>query len=145
MITAATPPAAVVDVGREIAERGAAAGYRGIAGFDVAAAADGRVLVLDLNFRVNGSTPGLLYRPAIEELRGPCAIQLRTLRDRRGWASLRTALEGFVESGHVVPLASYDPAADGGDAPARASVLLTGRSREDVDRTLAALRAAGLG
>lgn len=142
-ITAA-PPEAVVELGREIAARGAARGYRGVAGFDIALTRDGRFRVLDCNFRINGSTAGLLCREAVLEVRGPGEIMFRSVRDRRGWSSLRSALAEAVANGSVLPFAGYDPAGDPAGGAARASVLVTGRDRDAVLRVVAALTAAGL-
>jgi len=139
----ASPPGAAADLGREIASR-AAAGYRGVAGFDIALTADGRFVVLDCNFRINGSTLGLLCRDAVEELHGAAEIQVRTLRDRRGWSSLRGIVEPLAREGRVLPFSGYDPAGEPAGGTARASVLVTGRTREEVALTLERLAACGL-
>ena len=140
----ACPPDAVVELGREVAQRGSAAGYRGIAGFDIAACRDGRLLVLDCNFRINGSTLGLLCLPALEALPDAAEVQLRSFRDSRGWASLVRTLEPLVREGRVLPFAGYDPDADHGGGAARASVLVAGPTRQEVGRVVDGLLACGL-
>ena len=55
----------------------AARGYRGIAGIDVAFLEDGPPRVLDLNFRVNGSTAAAWLRSAVERERGAGSMRLR--------------------------------------------------------------------
>lgn len=142
-ISAAEPPQAVIDLGREIAARGAARGYLGIAGFDIVAAADGRILVLDLNFRVNGSTAGLLYRDSLRDLHGPVEIMFRTLRDSRGWGHACETVAEHIGAGRILPFAGYDPA-PGSGAAARMSVLATGPTRGDVAGTMTSLRRHGL-
>jgi len=140
----ASPQAEAAELGREIAARGAAAGYRGVAGFDIALTGDGRLVALDCNFRINGSTVGLLCHSAIQELHGAAEIQFRTVRDSRGWASLCGTLEPLAREGRVLPYAGYDPAGEPASGIARASVLVTGPTREDVARTVDRLLACGL-
>lgn len=142
-ISAPEPPQAVIDLGSEIATRGAARGYLGIAGFDVVAAADGRILVLDLNFRVNGSTAGLLYRESVREVHGPVEIMFRVLRDSRGWAHACEMVADDICVGRILPFAGYDPAPNSG-AAARMSILVAGPTRSDVASMIASLRRRGL-
>lgn len=142
-VSAPEPPQAVIDLGSEIARRGAALGYLGIAGFDVVAAADGRVLVLDLNFRVNGSTTGLLYRESLRDVHGPVEIMFRILRDSRGWAHACEAVTDDVCAGRILPFAGCHPAPNSG-AAAKMSVLVTGSSRSEVTSLIASLRRRGL-
>jgi hypothetical protein len=56
-----TPPDSAISLAREIMMRAAAMGYIGFAGFDIGLLPDGRALFFDLNFRVCGSTPTLLW------------------------------------------------------------------------------------
>lgn len=142
-ISAPDPPRAVIDLAGEIATRGTARGYLGIAGFDVVAAADGRILVLDLNFRVNGSTAGLLYRESLHDIHGPVEIMFRILRDSRGWEHACEAVADDICAGRILPFAGYHPP-PGSEAAARISVLATGPTRRDVTSTIASLRQRGL-
>lgn len=57
----------VIDAGREIMENGVAAGYVGIAGFDLLVDAQGDVYAIDLNFRQNGSSSLLLLENVLNE------------------------------------------------------------------------------
>lgn len=142
-ISTPEPPQEAIDLGREIATRGAARGYLGIAGFDIVAAADGRILVLDLNFRVNGSTAGLLYRESLRDAQGPVEVMFVTLRDSHGWAHACAILTEYVAAGRILPFAGYDPAPCSG-AAAKMSVLATGPTRDDVTSMIASLRWQGL-
>jgi hypothetical protein len=63
-ITNEAAPSVAVAAGYEIMRRAVLRGYIGFAGFDVACCADGRLRVLDLNFRVNGSTTAVFLRAA---------------------------------------------------------------------------------
>ncbi|MFJ9556032.1 ATP-grasp domain-containing protein [Nocardiopsis sp. NPDC101807] len=57
------PRSEVVDLGRHVAEFAAELGYRGFCGFDVVVSESGPK-VIDLNFRLNGSTPALCLEGA---------------------------------------------------------------------------------
>ncbi len=125
------PSGMVIDLGWDVATRGSATGYAGVAGFDIAITADGRPVVLDLNFRINGSTLGLAYRESLFEQYGPMEILVRSVRDTRGWDHLRGALSA-PGAGIVLPYAGYDPAAGDGGGTARASILIGGPDRNEV-------------
>ena len=79
---ASAPPQSAIDLGRAIAETGARLGYRGYLGVDMAIPGDGRVLVFDLNFRLNGSTVPLMVHAdlarisatRVARVRGPIRI-----------------------------------------------------------------------
>src|SRR6185437_5065913 len=135
------PPDVVMSLGCEIARRGSVAGYVGIAGFDIAVTASGRAVVLDLNFRINGSTVGLLYRESIFDRYGHREILVRGLRSRQSWQHLFLALSAPAD-GVVLPYAGYDQAGAGGTA--RASVLMVAPSRDEAMMVYGTLRRRGL-
>jgi len=135
------PPDVVMSLGCEIARRGSVAGYVGIAGFDIAVTASGRAVVLDLNFRINGSTVGLLYRESIFDRYGHRDILVRGLRSRKSWQHLFLALSAPAD-GLVLPYAGYDQAGAGGTA--RASVLMVAPSRDEAMMVYGTLRRRGL-
>ena len=143
-ITATSPPQDAVALGREISARGAALGYRGVAGFDVVLTHDGRLLVLDLNFRLNASTIGLLYFTPIREAWGADRLLVRTLHDRLGWPHLEAVLRDGVESAQVLPFGGYSPAGAAGREGAIAAVLIAGREPEEISGTLTRLADAGV-
>ena len=64
----------------EPVRRGAAMGYRGIAGVDLAFTPEGRIYALDLNFRLNGCTAAILLAPAGERTGERTVMHFRTLR-----------------------------------------------------------------
>jgi hypothetical protein len=136
-------PAEVFSAVTRIVERAAASGYRGIVGVDVAFVAGGAPRVLDLNFRVNGSTASTWLRARLgADLRSAC-MRLR------GWTADDTAnmlriARAAVRRGVLIPLGAYDPAAcDMGGVP-RLHGLVVGPSREAVGEEERRLAAEGL-
>jgi hypothetical protein len=134
-------PETAVEVGWAIVERGRELGYRGIAGFDVVVTRDGRTLAIDLNFRVNGCTVGMLLHAGLAQAMGAPVARFRSWQAPAG-VDLFAVAAAAVERGDLVPLAAYDPEAEPQrEAPARLSGLLVGASREEVlarERRLAA-------
>jgi hypothetical protein len=132
--------AAVLAIVREAARRG----YRGLAGVDVAFASDGRVVVLDLNFRSNGSTAGVLLRDDLLRRRGARVVRFRSWHADGDFAALRRAADPAIARGTLVPRTGWDPAASGLGGPARMSGFLLGDAREQVAEEEARLARAGL-
>lgn len=122
----------IVTPAQSVVERAAALGYRGLAGIDMVVTRDGRTFVLDLNFRINSSTPALLLAPELRQ-RGVRAMRLATVRHLAGAADAARLLAPYVASGHVVPLRLFAPNAAGLAGEAIAHLLVTGGSREEVD------------
>ncbi|NRA98720.1 MAG: hypothetical protein HRU32_02700, partial [Rhodobacteraceae bacterium] len=54
-------PSAGVSLAIALAEAGRARGFRGICGFDIGVTRDGSVYVFDPNFRINSSTPQVMF------------------------------------------------------------------------------------
>jgi hypothetical protein len=132
-------PGDLLDPARAVVERAAALGYRGFAGIDMVRLADGRTLVLDLNFRINSSTPALVIAPALRQ-RGVRVTRVATVRHAAGMEDLAHRLRPFVAGGEVVPLRLFDPVAAGlGGGEAIAHLIVAGQSREGVAETWARL------
>lgn len=70
------PTKDMIEIGHAIMERATAWGYRGIAGFDFVRDVHGQVYVIDLNCRINGSTPALLWIDALRRRRHPSSVAL---------------------------------------------------------------------
>ena len=89
-------PREVIAVVRHIVERAVRRGYRGIVGIDVGFPRDGSPRILDLNFRVNGSTAAVWLREGLRTRgRGGQSMRLR------GWtASEPSALFRVARAGH---------------------------------------------
>lgn len=138
-------PASVLETVRKVLEKASAAGYRGMAGIDTAYPEDGPPLLLDLNFRINGSAAAAWFRASIARTRGARAIRCRNYSFDGGFRGLLDRLEPAVERGALIPLCLYDPAACEMGGLSRANVLLAGSSRESVSEEDGRLRASGLG
>ena len=138
-------PDVAVALGEDVAMRGAGLGYRGIVGVDVAVLDDDRALAFDLNFRTNGSTTALLLHESIVRETGSTVMRLRSWTGTRGYGALLDAAYAGLEQGYFMPLASYDPFADGipSAAPRLGGVLL-GASRDEVREREAQFAALGL-
>jgi hypothetical protein len=136
-------PPDVLDAVTGIMARAGTRGYRGILGIDVAFTRDGQRRVLDLNFRVNGSTAAVWLRPVLASGRTSCVMRLR------GWTApdLGTLLHAAgpaVDRGALVPLGVYDPTAcEMGGVP-RLHGLVVAESRAAVADEARRLAEAGL-
>lgn len=138
-------PKSVIEVAAQPVRRAAALGYRGIAGIDVALTPPGETYVLDLNFRVNASTPAILLAPAIAEKRGGGVMHFRRIAGPDRADDLAAALTPHVEDGRIVPLNLFDARAAGYPGiAASAQVIVIGDSREDVLSIEAELASAGI-
>lgn len=126
------------DLVLDIARAGAALGYRGLLGIDVAELPDGSTLAYDLNFRLCGSTTPLLVAPAVM---GPARAKVARMRP---WlldmplAESARALERARDLG-LTPLGLFDPSAHGLQGPIRVSTLVMGESRSHVDERICEL------
>lgn len=137
-------PPSVLDVVAGIVTSAAALGYRGIVGIDVALLEDGPPRVLDVNFRVNGSTAGAWLRASIEPTRGMSTIRGRTWTGRHGFAAMLRVVRAAVGRGSLIPLSLYDPDACEMGGAARVGGLLLGKSRAEVEEEERRLAAEGL-
>jgi hypothetical protein len=122
-----------VEIGKRVVEKGYRLGYHGYVGMDMAVLDDGRILVFDLNFRFNGSTPSLLLYKSIR-----CHFnnKIMLLRSLTGTGAYRDLLRGTYRAmqRHILlPLCSFDPEAGG--YPCERPVLkclVLGDSRDEV-------------
>jgi hypothetical protein len=140
----AVPPEEAVALGHEVMAAGVARGYRGFAGFDIARATDGRLLALDLNFRVCGSTMPLLLWEATAAHRpgsGRCVTLLSTATLEVTLGRARQALE----AGWLLPGGVFDPAAAGWEeGPIEIRSVVLGADRDDIADRLDRLARLGL-
>ncbi len=128
-----TAPAAAVEYGMRVARSGFARGYWGCVGIDMAELADGRVLVYDLNFRLNGSTTGLLLAAEIRRTLRQPVIRVRSLRGKSSYGALLDGTYAAMARKLLLPLCSYDPEVGREpEAVPRLRALLLGGSREEI-------------
>ncbi|WP_414042267.1 L-aspartate--L-methionine ligase LdmS [Macrococcus animalis] len=97
-------PQEVIEVGLDIMKNGIAAGYIGIAGFDLLVDAAGDIYAIDLNFRQNGSSSLLLLDSV---LNGEYKKFLAYYSNGDNEKFYNTILEE-VKLGYLFPLAYYN-------------------------------------
>lgn len=131
----------ILALGRTILARGAARGFCGVAGFDVAVCTDGSIMALDLNFRNCGSTAALLLQDSIADRFDAPVIRTRVflVHNPDGFAVALDALR----RGWLVPLGWWEPPRPDAEPP-RLAGLVIGSSRADVETRIAALAERGL-
>jgi hypothetical protein len=125
-------------------QRGAVAGFRGIVGIDVALTMDDEVRVLDLNFRLNGSTPALLLQPALAA-RGATVARFGRWTSRLSPERFYAIAGDLVDDGVLVPLATFDPRRSQTLRTRQLlSGLVVGGSRGEVDRRANRMKYLGI-
>jgi hypothetical protein len=126
------PPDKAVEIGYQISLQAERRGYRGFAGYDMGVAEDGRIYFFDLNFRLNSSTPALLFHHGTERGSDPrvsvVCNQLTTLPLEEALSKL----EDLVVDGAFVPTRLYDGSKHSGCAPSVITGILTAPSRHAV-------------
>ena len=141
-----TPPDSAIALARQIMTRAASMGYIGFAGFDVGLLPDGRPLVFDLNFRVCGSTPTLLWYDEACRRRGPGAwARAISIWGRIPFAELCEIGRRLADGDSFLPLGAFDPSGTvwDGRIPHLRGVML-GRDRAETEARCEALLAQGL-
>lgn len=137
------PDETVLSLGRRIGEKAAALGYVGVFGADMCRTPGGRVLAFDLNFRINGSTAGLMVWESVRGP-GPCVARSRAWTCRTGFPYLLSVVRQLASRGDFLPLAVYNPDTREASGVTRVSGLLTGETREDVQEKERELTILGL-
>jgi hypothetical protein len=130
-LEASEPPPEAVEAARQTAERGASHGFVGLLGIDVLIAG-GRSYVVDLNFRFNASTTGVLLCGAVRRAFGDVVIRSKRLSLPAGdWERRLTAA---IDDQRVVPFSIYDTdASPYAGRPPAILALIVGTSRSDVE------------
>jgi hypothetical protein len=127
-------PAAAIAVGMQIAKQGYKLGYRGCLGIDMALLEDGRILVFDLNFRLNGSAPALLLSESIANKYRQPAMRLTSLKSNSSYGKMIERLYLTMEKGFFLPLITCNPlATERCSNQPRAGGLVMGASREEIE------------
>ena len=141
----ATLPREVVNIAQEVLQRAADLGYRGIAGVDMVVTRDGLIYVLDLNFRVNGSTAAVMLVPALLEDRGNQIAHLRSFKGKMTASAMVAAARSAVHRGQLVPMSLFDPILAGySNQPPVLRAMVIGLSNDEVLAIEAELTASGL-
>ncbi len=103
-------PAALQPIAIEIGRRAQAAGYRGVAGFDIGIRDDAGPVVFDLNFRPNSSTGFWLAGPRALERTGLSVARSFYLRFDGPLEKLLEAVEPDAAHGRIIPGSIFDAA-----------------------------------
>ena len=135
----------MIDIGLTIVTRAALLGYRGFVGIDIAKTDDATWVVLDLNFRVNGSTAAALLAPAIQRAVGPCCLHLRSFTCDAGFKSLLAATRLAFRTGSLIPLSTFDSTVAGhAGQPSRLLAIIVAESQAGARHLETELVASGL-
>jgi hypothetical protein len=105
-----TPPEEILRAADSTVRKVRDAGYRGLAGFDVVEAVDGRAIVLDLNCRLNACTVALLLREAIHEWSGTATMVAASWETTLGDSRLLATVLELIDRRRLVPTGSFLPA-----------------------------------
>ena len=132
------PPSELVDLGCAIAETARDGGYRGLAGFDIVRARDGRTAALDLNFRLNACTTALLLRDTLLEGTGRRYLIAKSWLTGLDDLALHSAVARLVRGRRFVPTGSFLP--DSGER--RVWGVALGDDRHDAHAAARAVEAA---
>jgi hypothetical protein len=138
------PPLAI-EIGTRVVAAGFALGYYGCVGIDMAVLEDDRIVVFDLNFRVNGSTAALLLAESVQRTSGRTVLRFRALRGSGTYRDLLSSVYTAMHKGVFLPLSSYDPEAGGySRTRPRMTGLILGKTREEAEEHERELSAMGL-
>lgn len=142
--TAIAPPLAI-EIGIRVATAGFALGYYGCVGIDMAVLEDSRIMVFDLNFRVNGSTAALLLAESVHCTLGQTVLRFRALQGSGTYRDVLNSSYAAIHKGVFLPLSSYDPEVGGHPKTRpRMTGLILGKTREEVKKHEHELSAMGL-
>jgi hypothetical protein len=142
--TTMAPPLAI-DIGTRVVVAGFALGYYGCVGIDMAVLEDDRIVVFDLNFRVNGSTAALLLAESVQRTSGRTVLRFRTLQGSETYRDLLNSAYAAMHKGVFLPLSSYDPEVGGYPRTRpRMTGLILGETREEVEEHECELSTMGL-
>ncbi|HEX7708361.1 MAG TPA: hypothetical protein VF701_18005 [Thermoanaerobaculia bacterium] len=137
------PTPAMLEACRPVLERAAARGYYGVCGIDCAEV-EGRIVIFDLNFRINASTTPSLIIEAWRQMTGlPLIGKLCGFSTTKSFETLAGTLATAIDERWIVPYYFFDAEAHPGVmADHRAAVVILGADRDDVLARQATLVAA---
>ena len=140
-----TAPLLAIEIGTRVVAAGFALGYYGCVGIDMAVREDGRIVIFDLNFRVNGSTAALLLAESVQRTSGRTVLRFRALQGSGTYRDLLNSAYAAIRKGIFLPLSSYDPGVGGYPrARPRMTGLILGNTREEVKEHERELSTMGL-
>jgi hypothetical protein len=128
-------PEEALDLVAHVAEQGRERGFRGVAGMDIGENETGRMLVFDLNFRLNGCTPQVVLHAAACERTGARVSRIRRFRFRHPLADVIADVRPLVEQGTLIPISAFDSELDPeGAGLSSIAAILVGADYDDVHR-----------
>lgn len=142
--TDAAPFERVVEAGLRVMGNIAAAGYVGVAGFDVLMRGDSFYFI-DLNVRFNASSCGLMLYENIRGLYKKPSVRLSSL-EWNGWFDDGLAVvEKYMDKKQFVPLSLLDAAyVDGAAGSSKVIGLVMGENDQEVEQILNCMEHDGL-
>ncbi len=130
------PGADLMTMTTDVARRIAQTGYHGVLGLDAGRATDGRLLLFDINARMNASTSLLIARDRFPWIRRlPVQRSIRIQSDHSLDDCIRIA-ESAVADERFLPVATFDPSVSGLPGPCFVSGLINGDDDDDIDAYL---------
>ncbi|MBT2686839.1 ATP-grasp domain-containing protein [Bacillus sp. ISL-47] len=129
------PPKEVTELGKVIMEKAVSLGYWGVAGFDIVVGKDNRIMALDLNFRLNGSTAALLLSENVMKSLNVSTLKVRSFRTVISFTKLETFTRNLINQQKLVPLTIYKPEHPRQNNPIVLRCLLAGNSKNEILRT----------
>ena len=111
IINPANPfPKAAIALALDVGEAARAKGYRGVAGLDIGLTTDGRLIVFDPNFRIQGSTAQVILHGSATKRSGLPVSQAASFNSSLNIRQLARAIGGAVDDGWYVPVRLIDGA-----------------------------------
>lgn|GEM_PF-3652754 len=106
-------PVEVLHLALQIGDAGKVAGYRGFAGFDIGLDKQGKLWVFDLNFRVCGSLPQLLFHESMCHDRQHAVTRNVRFESPVEANAMAVRLRTFIDQRMFFPMAAFDGPAAG--------------------------------
>lgn len=129
------PPKQVTYLAKQVMEKAVSLGYWGIAGFDIVISEDGKIFVIDLNFRMNGSTTALLLKDSIIKAYNVSTIKVLSYKTSVDFSRFEGIIEQMVDQKKLVPECVYKPNNVTSEHPIILFCLLLGHSKEEINQT----------
>lgn len=137
------PTAAAQALGLAIAKNAAAAGYRGLAGFDILQCGD-VAYAIDLNFRPVSSAGFVVHKEKLFNGGAACA-RLALCGFDGPLARMPATVKHGLDAGWLFPLAAVDGAANSFDGRSICHFALLGEAPDDIDRREGQLASSDVG
>lgn len=123
------PDAAMVEIGKRVAKRAQALGYCGIAGMDIVMTENEQIFVIDLNFRLNASTPALLLQNSIRQAFHTPVLKFGRWKAFKSMQEAARTIDSACKDKYLVPISIYH-GTEG--TPLLLAGIIAGSSREEI-------------